>query len=695
MKFLYIGLFFLLLMVVSSQAAQVTAADEPDRENVFWQTGHHQGGINCNPFSGDIGVDTMWSFEPLFDYDYENNRLLKHLGETIEWDDNGETIIITLRDGITWTGGSSDGEDITADDVVYTYEKYGEGRLAGDFNVSNPDAKVDELEAEDDTTVVVTLNEDYAYSMTVWEHFIGQNGIVCKAAFEDMEDEGLNIHGFNFDWIDEESEIDEDWQTVSGPYLQYYESDTEDRKVYEKNEDWWGANVDEFKADFEACPDYVGHRLHPSNSVANEALENDEIDLSAAYVPLVGDMMERNPKVGTWLAESPYYLSLSSMCEIILNHNQFPFSELWFRQVLAYCIDYDNINAVGGNYLTRAKMGAIDNNSPRWEQFFDPEVEDEYNIDDYSVADSLEVLADNCLPNSQFRDYVFPADTESGDHEKGDELYDGDMETEEFVAGWYTKDIDTEIYDESDWTDYNIADAVPTDADVDGSDGINVKLGPYVLKVPDGWSDFDLQVSAITLDIQNGIGIACTPELVDWVGFTTSVGGVGDENDMTYSPMSPKLLETPIRFLNYMQGAGNSLWGNSSCWNKNTTPDAEDYVDALTDFDVAEPESDEQLEAASTLQELIAKNMPNIFTFPNGYWYTFNEAYWTGFQTESDHDFQITTVWSTANYGLVQRMILRLRPASEEKASPLPLVPILLGLAAAGVLVMWARKKRD
>jgi ABC-type oligopeptide transport system substrate-binding subunit len=89
-----------------------------------------------------------------------------------------------------------------------------------------------------------------------------------------MEDEGINIHGMYFDWIDEEDslEIDEDWQTVSGPYLQYYESDTEDRKVYEKNEDWWGKDVDEFKADFEACPDFVGHRLHPSNCVANEAL---------------------------------------------------------------------------------------------------------------------------------------------------------------------------------------------------------------------------------------------------------------------------------------------------------------------------------------------------------------------------------------------------------------------------------------
>jgi peptide/nickel transport system substrate-binding protein len=74
---------------------------------------------------------------------------------------DGKTITIKLRDDITW----SDGEPLTADDFVFTYEM-----IMSDKNVPQGRYPYEEyvasVEAKDKTTLVVTFNEPFAAWLT-------------------------------------------------------------------------------------------------------------------------------------------------------------------------------------------------------------------------------------------------------------------------------------------------------------------------------------------------------------------------------------------------------------------------------------------------------------------------------------------------------------------------------------------------
>src|SRR5262249_609838 len=74
---------------------------------------------------------------------------------------DGTVLTLKLRDDIKW----SDGEPITSDDYLFTYQM-----LMSDKNTvstRNPwDTKVKSVEAPDPTTVVITFNEPYAPWLT-------------------------------------------------------------------------------------------------------------------------------------------------------------------------------------------------------------------------------------------------------------------------------------------------------------------------------------------------------------------------------------------------------------------------------------------------------------------------------------------------------------------------------------------------
>lgn len=58
-------------------------------------------------------------FDTLFDTDPDSGEVVPHLAKSYQILDSGKTIIVKLRNGITW----SDGKEITSDDVVFTWNK--------------------------------------------------------------------------------------------------------------------------------------------------------------------------------------------------------------------------------------------------------------------------------------------------------------------------------------------------------------------------------------------------------------------------------------------------------------------------------------------------------------------------------------------------------------------------------------------
>jgi peptide/nickel transport system substrate-binding protein len=114
-------------------------------------------------FSGillDLWLVGLWNFD-------ENLEPVPQLAAEIPSVENGgisedgRTITVRLREDATW----SDGEPVTADDFVFTYNTIMDDRNSV-FSRSPYDPHVASVEAADDYTVVITFNEPYAPWLT-------------------------------------------------------------------------------------------------------------------------------------------------------------------------------------------------------------------------------------------------------------------------------------------------------------------------------------------------------------------------------------------------------------------------------------------------------------------------------------------------------------------------------------------------
>lgn len=90
--------------------------------------------------------------------------------------DDGRTITLNLRDDINW----SDGEPITANDFVFTYQMIMDP--ANIVQSTYPYDSIADVTAADDQTVVMTFEEPFAPWMTLWRYLLPEH--VLRPVFE-------------------------------------------------------------------------------------------------------------------------------------------------------------------------------------------------------------------------------------------------------------------------------------------------------------------------------------------------------------------------------------------------------------------------------------------------------------------------------------------------------------------------------
>ena len=110
---------------------------------------------NFNPW---IGGRTNFVYEPLVIFDTFNSGV-EHmwLAESYQQSEDMLSLTVKLRPGVKW----SDGEDFTADDVIFTYEypkQFPEIDVAGNAN------RIKSVEKIDDLTVKINLNKPNAFA---------------------------------------------------------------------------------------------------------------------------------------------------------------------------------------------------------------------------------------------------------------------------------------------------------------------------------------------------------------------------------------------------------------------------------------------------------------------------------------------------------------------------------------------------
>lgn len=113
---------------------------------------------NFNPFSTTFLFPTInGTYEPMMIVNHVQGEIVPWLATGYEWNDDFTAVTFTLREGVKW----SDGEDFTADDVIFTFDllKTVPGVAGYGLVAVAEGGWVESITAPDDYTVVFEFNK--------------------------------------------------------------------------------------------------------------------------------------------------------------------------------------------------------------------------------------------------------------------------------------------------------------------------------------------------------------------------------------------------------------------------------------------------------------------------------------------------------------------------------------------------------
>ena len=201
---------------------------------------------------------------------------------------------VKVRQGIKW----SDGEDVTADDVVFTFNMIKDNDGINASAATN--MYIDSVEKVDDYTVLFKMKESFPrfaqkYGITSW-------GTDYRIVPEHIYSQQSDVTTFK----------DED-PVVAGPYTVKEYDKLGDWVLYELRDDWQdstlgvaGSTQYDY-ADGATPPKYVWFRTFADSTTKQMAMINNEVDLLCEVtLEEFQTMKESNDKINCWYNDFPY-----------------------------------------------------------------------------------------------------------------------------------------------------------------------------------------------------------------------------------------------------------------------------------------------------------------------------------------------------------------------------------------------------
>ncbi len=296
------------------------------RNETLYVSGAAWGPVNdWNPFiawskansTGTVGFvyETLFAFNPM------TGELTPWLAESGTWS-TPTTFDLKLREGLTW----SDGQPLTAEDVKFTFDvanQYAAIWYSPLWNYLN------EVVVVDETTLKFTFTDPLYQE---WTNNLYNITIVPQHLWENRTEEDIT-GGVNPNPVG------------SGAYL--YDTHSEDRNVWLRNENWWGKDVFGLPA-----PKRIVDIRFSSNNVALGAVIKGDVDLSNNFLPGIATLSDKQ-YVQTYYPQAPYMVSANTAV-LFLNTTIKPMDDPAFRRALAFAIDVPSIVNVAYANLVRA-----------------------------------------------------------------------------------------------------------------------------------------------------------------------------------------------------------------------------------------------------------------------------------------------------------------------------------------------------
>lgn len=264
-------------------------------------------------------------YETLFLYNMLDGSLNPLLGESYEWNADQTQLTIKINANAKW----SDGTDLTADDVAYTFNthvKYGSS-TGNDYK-----NYIEKVEASDSTTVVfyskLDDNGKPLNPLKVIE-YIPKVYVMQKAYLEKVEER----NGGDPEKVKEDRMDD---LIASGPYKPYYDDDQ--KVVFQRDDNYWGQTL----WGSLPAPKYIAHTIFADNASGDIAFSNGEVDVSQQFIAEVWKMWESGKPISTYIDEAPYYLS-ATMPTAFFNIERNGLDKVEVRKAIAMAVDFDQI----------------------------------------------------------------------------------------------------------------------------------------------------------------------------------------------------------------------------------------------------------------------------------------------------------------------------------------------------------------
>ena len=264
------------------------------------------------PTNVQAGNQSQFIYESLLRFNLLDGSLSPGLAKELQQPDD-HTFVLPLQDGTKW----SDGSDLTADDVVFTFEL---GKTAP-VTFATLWQYIDSVKATDPRTVEFKVKSK-PYNPIIVKNFIASVAIVPKAVFGSISP----------DKISSETNLK---PIGSGPFL--LDKYDQTQVNLKRNDNYWG------KTAFGTPPmTTINHPIFKSNNDGDLKLESGEIDVSQQFTAQIWKMWESGKPVSTWSKQKPYHVP-GTIPFLIFNLNKKGLDNPKVRLAIAYSIDYANI----------------------------------------------------------------------------------------------------------------------------------------------------------------------------------------------------------------------------------------------------------------------------------------------------------------------------------------------------------------
>ena len=241
---------------------------------------------------------------------------------------------VKVRQGIKW----SDGEDVTADDVVFTFNMIKDNDGINASAATN--MYIDSVEKVDDYTVLFKMKESFPrfaqkYGITAW-------GTDYRIVPEHIYSKQSDVTTFK----------DED-PVVAGPYTVKDYDKLGDWVLYELRDDWKDSTLGvagptqyEY-AENATPPKYVWFRTFADSTTKQMAMINNEVDLLCEVTLEEFETMKAsNDKINCWYKDFPYANPDDPGAKgIVFSHGQgAPYDNADFRWGICLALNIDEIS---------------------------------------------------------------------------------------------------------------------------------------------------------------------------------------------------------------------------------------------------------------------------------------------------------------------------------------------------------------